>query len=401
MRPAAAFRRGKEKTGGHIDMPDVVRFAVVGVTGYSLAHLLSVQKLADEGRAVIAASVMVDRDGHPEIVADFKRRGIRVFGSYEAMLEECRGGVDVVTLPVPIHLHASMTASALEAGFHVLVEKPAGSTAETDLMIAARDRAGRHCAVGFQALYSPVYRTLKNYVVQGRLGRVRRLRGMALWPRGRDYYGRGDWAGKLTVGGRPVFDSPFNNAMAHEIMNMLFLASAAEGRAAYARHVEAELFRAYPIESFDTGCLRAVTEEGVELFFAASHACATDADPVIRLEADGATVDIGYESGAAITYAGGEVEVLEQRRDPTEDEFEAVCDLAAGRPAGQVCTLETARAHAACVEEVHRSARIRDAASTALPGGNQLVIPGIEEAVRKGYETGRLFSETGASFTRA
>lgn len=377
-------------------MTRLIRFAVVGVTGYSRSHLASVNKLAEEGRGKLVVSMMIDRADHPDLVARFEADGVQVLDDYSAMLDACQGEVDVVTLPVPIHLHAPMTIAALRAGYHVLVEKPAaGSLAEVDEMIAARDASGRQCAVGFQALYGPVFQTLKKYVAAGKLGRVRRIRGMALWPRDPAYYGRNRWAGKLYCDGRPVFDSPFNNALAHQVMNMLFLASPRPGEAAYAERVEAELWRAYDIESFDTGCLRVHTDSGVEVLFVASHACGTTVDPLIQLEADGATVHYQYEGDAVITYADGTVEVMERGEGARNDVFRNVCDVVSGTVGQLACTLEIARAHTACIEKMHQVAPIVDVPETWVSTieGEQRVIRGIELAVQQSFSSGRLFSE--------
>ncbi len=334
------------------------------------------------------------------IIAEFEAKDVQVFDNYQTMLDECQDKVDIVTLPVPIHLHAPMAIAALNKGYHVLVEKPlAGSLAEVDQLIAAREASQRHCAVGFQAIYSPVIQTLKKRVVEGRLGQVKWLRCMALWPRNPSYYGRNNWAGKLYCDGRPVFDSPFNNALAHQIMNMLFLASSAPEQAANAKQVEAELFRAYPIESFDTGCLRAHTEDGVEVYFATSHACAANVNPIIQIEVEQASVHYEIEGNATITYRDGTVEVIERSGDARDDLFNNLADVLTGNAERLACTLELARTHVACIEKMHRATQIVPipAAMVAEIAEGQRVIQGIDEAVRQGFATGRLFSELGAS----
>ncbi len=376
-------------------MTQCVRFAVVGATGYSRSHLAGVKNLSDRGRGRLAASMMIDKPDHPDLVAGFEANGIPVFDHYETMLDACLGQVDVVTLPVPIHLHAAMTAAALERGYHVLVEKPvAGSLSEVDQMIAAHAAAGRQCAVGFQAIYSTAIQTLKRYVVEGRLGRVKSMRIVALWPRNPVYYGRNGWAGKLHVDGKPVFDSPFNNALAHQLMNLLYLASPQPGQAANVVELEAELYRAYPIESFDTGCLRAVTGDGVELYFAATHACDENVNPAMRLEAEKASVEWHYQGGATVTFVDGAVEEVGQPADPRDEMFEQVVAAVTGTVDSPHCTLEVGRAHVALIEALHRQTQIVDVPARFVSEveGGQRVISGVGEAIRRGVETGQLFS---------
>jgi len=296
-----------------------------------------------------------------------------------------------------------MTSAALRAGYHVLVEKPAaGSVEQVNEMIAARDATGLQCAVGFQQIYSPVIQSLKRRVATGRLGRVRRIRMMALWPRTPAYYARNGWAGRLYCDGQPVFDSPFNNALAHQIMNMLYLATPQPGRAAYATHVEAELYRAYDIESFDTGCMRAVTEDGVELFFAATHACQATVDPKMELEAENAMVHWQLNGDAHIAYADGQTEVIARAEDRIPM-FKNVIDAVDGNAPGPLCTLEIARAQVACTRSIHAATSIRsvpDYLVSEVEGG-QRVIHGVENAIRQAFDHGSLFSELGVPFARA
>jgi predicted dehydrogenase len=382
-------------------MEDPIRFAVVGATGYSAVHLEQVAALAERGRGRLVACAMIDKASHPDTVAELEAGGVRVFDSYAEMLVACRGQADVVTLPVPIHLHGPMAVAALNAGYHVLLEKPAaGCLADVDEMIAARDATGKQCAVGFQQLYSVPIRTLKRYIAEGRLGRVKRIRMMALWPRNPAYYARNTWAGKLFFNGRPVYDSPFHNALAHQVMNMLYLASAQPGCAAYPVHTEAELFRAYPIESFDTGCMRVLTDTDVQLVFAASHACAVTIGPMMELEAEKATVRCQMEKETLVCYADGSMASIAWD-DSRARMFDSVVDAVRGNAGEPLCTLEMARPQVACTEAIHRAATIIPIGRGHISQGQegQLEIAGIEQAVQQAYATGLMFSEIGAPFS--
>ena len=381
-------------------MRDPIRFAVVGARGYARTLLRCIGRLEEQGRGRLVASMLRNRAAYPEIAARLQDRGVRLYDDYAAMLEACQGEVDVVVLPTAIHYHAPMAIAALQAGYHVFLEKPvAGSLTEVDQIIAARDASGRQCAVGFQILYSRVIQTLKRYIVEGKLGRVQSMRILALWPRPPAYYARNSWAAKLHVEGRPVYDSPFNNALAHQIMNMLYLASTEPGQAAYAVRTEAELYRAYDIESFDTGCLRAHTQEGIEVFFCASHACDVEVNPLFQLVAEGATVLSRLDGGTTITYAGGTEEAIEWG-DFRMDMFANVLDAVSGAIPAPICTLEVARTHAACIEALHRVAQTVDvpAEYVSVGEGGQRVISGLSGAARRAWETGKLFSELGVPF---
>jgi len=377
-----------------------LRFAVVGLKGYSLTHLRLVHMLSEGGTGQLVASFAIDKEEHPEIVSDLESRGVRIFGDYHEMLETCRGQLDVVTLPVPIYLHVPMAIDALRAGYHVFLEKPvAGSTTEVDQLIKVRDATGKQVAVGFQQIYSPVFQTLKRYVVSGKLGVVKRISIMALWPRGPAYYARNNWAGKLFCDGRAVYDSPFGNALAHQITNMLYLASPDPDRAAYLTSVEAELYRAYDIESFDTGCMRGKTNTGTEVVFATTHACLENVDPVMRLEATKARVDWHIRGNAEIAYADGTTETVEEDL-PRKYMMQSIVDAVNGVIPHPICTPEIGRAHVACIEAIHRTTEIQTVPdkflSTTTEG--QKSISGVENAVQQTFGSGQLFSEQNAAF---
>ena len=381
-------------------MTQPVRFAVVGAQGYSQSYLTLVGMLEQEGLAQLAASMMIDTKDHPDQVKALEEKGVQVFDDYQRMLDACRDTVDIVGLPVPIHLHARMAVAALRGGYHVLVEKPvAGSLQQVDDVISARDLSGRKCAVGFQEIYSPAIQALKRIIVEGKLGQVKRMRMMALWPRDPAYYARNHWAGRLHCSGQPVFDSPFNNALAHQIMNMLYLASPHPGQAAYPKQVRAELYRAYDIESFDTGCLRVLTDGGTEIIAAATHACTTTSDPVTELEAEKATVSWSYGGHAIVTYLDGRTDVIRQQ-DPRQHMFRELAETMGHGLSSPLCTLEIARAHVACVQEIHKSALIQTIPAALLQEteSGQRNITGVERAIAKTFATRQLFSEMGITF---
>ena len=100
----------------------------------------------------------------------------RVFGSYDAMLAD--PAIDVVYIALPNALHAMWTVRAVEAGKHVLCEKPlALSVAEVDAVIAAAARHGRVVAEGFMYRHHPQTALVQQFVRDGTVGDLRLVRG--------------------------------------------------------------------------------------------------------------------------------------------------------------------------------------------------------------------------------
>ncbi len=101
----------------------------------------------------------------------------RYFSSYEAMLES--GAIDAVYISLPNHLHAEWSVRALQAGVHVLCEKPFALTLEdVDRMIAASRESGRVLAEAFMYRHHPQTKIVGEWVRSGRLGRIVMARGV-------------------------------------------------------------------------------------------------------------------------------------------------------------------------------------------------------------------------------
>jgi predicted dehydrogenase len=96
----------------------------------------------------------------------------RVHGSYEELLAD--PGVDAVYNPLPNHLHVPWSIRALEAGKHVLCEKPIGlSVAEVEDLRDARDRTGKQVQEAFMVRTHPQWLGVRELVRQGRVGTLR------------------------------------------------------------------------------------------------------------------------------------------------------------------------------------------------------------------------------------
>jgi predicted dehydrogenase len=103
------------------------------------------------------------------------RHGLpRAHASYEALLRDPE--VDAVYNPLPNGLHCEWTVRALDAGKHVLCEKPLASNAdEAGLMAAAAERNDRRLMEAFHWRYHPLADRMKEIVDGGSLGVVREI----------------------------------------------------------------------------------------------------------------------------------------------------------------------------------------------------------------------------------
>jgi UDP-N-acetyl-2-amino-2-deoxyglucuronate dehydrogenase len=103
---------------------------------------------------------------------------------------------DVIVICTPHPSHPVLTIEALEAGAHVLVEKPlAPEVREADAMIEAADRAGRLLGVCFQQRFRPVIAAARELIASGRLGELVRASIADPLYRPNSYYGTASWRG--------------------------------------------------------------------------------------------------------------------------------------------------------------------------------------------------------------
>lgn len=99
------------------------------------------------------------------------------FGSYEEMLASNQ--VDAVYISLPNHLHAEWTIRALQAGKHVLCEKPFALTlAEMDAVIAAANETGYIATEAFMYRHHPQTKIVGEWVRSGRLGDISLVRSV-------------------------------------------------------------------------------------------------------------------------------------------------------------------------------------------------------------------------------
>lgn len=107
--------------------------------------------------------------------------GSRPYDDYRTMLRDAKP--DAVSVVVPTNLHSEVTHAALEAGCHVLVEKPIASTfEEAESMVIAARQAGRVLAVGHIERFNPAVIELKRRLGDGQLGRAFQINARRLGP---------------------------------------------------------------------------------------------------------------------------------------------------------------------------------------------------------------------------
>ncbi|PVE20773.1 NAD-binding protein [Microvirga sp. KLBC 81] len=151
-------------------MSKKVRWGILGVAKIAREQVISALKGGELTDVVAIASR--DRNRAQDAAAEF---GLpKAYDSYEALLADPE--IDVIYNPLPNHLHAPLTIKALDAGKHVLCEKPIALNAEEAQQIeAAQKKSGKLVAEAFMVRFHPQWQRAREIVRSGRLGDVRAI----------------------------------------------------------------------------------------------------------------------------------------------------------------------------------------------------------------------------------
>jgi len=154
-----------------------LRFGILGAARIAPVALIAPARRVPEAEVVAIAA----RD--PERARRFAARHAipRVHPTYEALLADPE--IDAIYNPLPNALHAPWTIRALEAGKHVLCEKPfAASVAEAQAMAEAAARTGRVLVEAFHYRYHPLFARLRAILAAGEIGEARHLEAHLCFP---------------------------------------------------------------------------------------------------------------------------------------------------------------------------------------------------------------------------
>jgi predicted dehydrogenase len=252
-------------------LPGPLPVALFGAGGYGAVHLDLLLGFQKQGlvRLLAVAEPAVSR--LPDLRAVLQQKQIPCYEKAEELFQQ-EPELRAVCIAAPIPWHESLCRLALERNFHIYLEKPPVPLIQQWNSLVQLDST-RKIAVAFQNIASRPIQVLKQWCVEGRLGRIKTIRMAGGWPRDHAYYERNNWAGKLLAGNVPVFDGPATNGLAHVLHDAMFLASPEPLSFSTPVEVTAEIYRARPLEGYDTCCFRAVLENEIELTAALTHAC--------------------------------------------------------------------------------------------------------------------------------
>lgn len=169
------------------------RATIVGAGDISRVHLSSLGSIGVE----VAAVVDLDLSRAQEHAAS-----IGAVGSDDLEAVLAGGDIDVVHVCTPHDQHLPVALAALDAGVHVLVEKPlAHRLADAEQLAAAAAAANVKAGICFQNRYNGTSRAMKDVLDGGGLGPIVAASATVAWSRTGAYYDAKPWAGQSVRSG--------------------------------------------------------------------------------------------------------------------------------------------------------------------------------------------------------
>lgn len=175
-----------------------IRFGILGC-GYIAAR--HARHIASHPNAELISAYDIVQDKSEMFSREF---GIRPASSLKNFVTD--SDIDIVNICTPNGSHCGLAIEALNAGKHVLVEKPMALTKEDcEKMIHAATSNNRELFVVKQNRFNPPVQELKKIIDQKKLGKIYMVSVNCFWNRNEEYYRFSDWKGKKDLDGGSLF----------------------------------------------------------------------------------------------------------------------------------------------------------------------------------------------------
>ncbi|WP_147106477.1 Gfo/Idh/MocA family protein [Tateyamaria sp. syn59] len=154
-------------------MVETIRWGILGASAFARRDMAPAIHAACGAELVALATSSREKAGGFRAFCP----SLQLHDSYEALLADPE--IDAVYIPLPNHLHVEWSLKALEAGKHVLCEKPMAMAAgEYEALIAARDASGCFATEAYMIVHHPQWQRAKALYEDGAIGRLIHVEGL-------------------------------------------------------------------------------------------------------------------------------------------------------------------------------------------------------------------------------
>ena len=177
-------------------MNEKIRFGIIGCGRIAQRHA---EHIHERGKLVAVCDIVKEK---AKTLAE--KYGAKSYYRIEDLLAKEKN-IQVIAICSPNGLHAEHSIQALNAGFHVLCEKPMALTsAECGEMMKAAERANKRLFAIKQNRFNPPVAAVKKLIDEGRLGKIYSIQLSCFWNRNADYY-ENSWKGTMALDGGTLY----------------------------------------------------------------------------------------------------------------------------------------------------------------------------------------------------
>jgi UDP-N-acetyl-2-amino-2-deoxyglucuronate dehydrogenase len=189
-----------------------MKFALLGCGRISYKHIEALINNREEAELVAVCDIVeakaLERKGQYEDA--IPNANVKVYTDYKEML--ANEDIDVVAITTESGYHAKHAIDSLNAGAHVLIEKPmALSTKDCDAIIATAKEKNLKVCVSHQNRFNPPIQKLRRAIEEGRFGRIMNGTARILWTRDDNYYKQAPWRGTAEFDGGTLMNQCIHN----------------------------------------------------------------------------------------------------------------------------------------------------------------------------------------------
>lgn len=177
-------------------MNSPLHFALVGCGNIATEHVTQIMRV---GKLVAVADINLKKAQQLG-----EQYGVPFFETASAMYAAIKKN-DIVVIATPNGLHSSQAIEAMQAGYHVLIEKPmALEIADVDQMQRTAERTGKQMFLVMQNRFNPPVKIIHELIQQHALGEIRKVQVNCFWHRPASYY-INSWHGTMALDGGTLF----------------------------------------------------------------------------------------------------------------------------------------------------------------------------------------------------
>lgn len=189
-----------------------MNFVIIGCGRISKNHVDALINNSDSCKLVAVCDVVEDRaiERKKQYINSIESADVKVYNDYNKMFESEK--IDVVSICTESGYHAKIAIDSLNAGKHVLIEKPMTMSIEdADKVNNLAKEKGLKVGVCHQNRFNPPIQKLRKAIEEGRFGKLINITARILWTRDQNYYNQAPWRGTKELDGGTLMNQCIHN----------------------------------------------------------------------------------------------------------------------------------------------------------------------------------------------